>query len=359
MHVIEPARYGGAETVVKALARGAARRGNPVHVVTLHQTDAPDPLAPALASEPLVITALRCGRRKYRTEASALAELLGAWRPDVLHTHVYHADVVGVLAARRTPVATVATVHGFTDGSLRNRLYQWIDMRALRRMDAVIGVSQTVVERVRGSGIPAERIHLVPNAYDGSVPRSRDDARRALGLRGDARVIGWVGRVSHEKGADRFVDMMARLGAGVPGVMGMIVGDGPERMVVEARARSLRAPVVFAGAHEDAGRLVGAFDALAITSRTEGLPMTALHAMAADVPVIATAVGALPGLLADDAGWIVTEATPESLAAAARAALMDTADARRRAMHARKRLEADYSTAAWLERIDRVYAAIT
>src|SRR5688572_30262217 len=98
MHVIEPGPYGGAETVVSALARGAAARGDAVHVVALLQQST-TPVLVGLGRPQLQVTELRCGRRRYLREIQQLSSLIRQWAPDVVHTHVYHANVVGFFAA--------------------------------------------------------------------------------------------------------------------------------------------------------------------------------------------------------------------------------------------------------------------
>jgi glycosyltransferase involved in cell wall biosynthesis len=351
MFVIDPAPFGGAETVVAALTRGMAARGAEVNVVTLQRPPSGPRFSPA-AGERWTETAIASGKRAYLREVRALGCLIRDWRPDVIHTHVYHADVVGYLAARRSGMPIVSTVHGLTGGSLRNRVYQWIDLRVVARMDAAICVSEQLVHALRQAGAHPERLHLVPNAHDGSEALPRDAARAAVGV-ADIRspLIGWIGRLSREKGADVFVDAVGRLRGDFSAV---IIGDGPERSALEKQIRARNAPVTLLGAIPDAGRLVRAFDVLAITSRSEGLPMTVLHAMAAGVPVVATAVGGLPEALGADAGWLV-ECHDGVIAAALQEAITDRLLSERRAQRARARLEDRYSLKRWIDAYDRVY----
>jgi glycosyltransferase involved in cell wall biosynthesis len=297
-------------------------------------------------------TEIRSGRRRYAREVRELTALLRDWRPDVVHTHVYHADIVGYVAARRAGVPVVATVHGLTGGSLKNRFYQWLDLQALKRVDGVVCVSSPLVARMHAAGIPRDRVHLVPNAHDGSTALSRPEARAILGFDDQAVLVGWIGRLSHEKGADRFVRVIDSVRAGSRGV---VIGDGPERTNLERQIAATGAPVALVGARPDAARLVSAFDVLAITSRTEGLPMTVLHAMAAEVPVVATAVGALPDALGDSAGWLVEPTSESDFSTALREALADRPSARARAQRGRARLERLYSLDRWLDAMNRVY----
>jgi glycosyltransferase involved in cell wall biosynthesis len=205
---------------------------------------------------------------------------------------------------------------------------------------------------MRASGIPRDRVHFVPNAHDGSTALSRQEARAILGFDDQTALVGWIGRLSYEKGADRFVRVIDSLRSLSRGI---VIGDGPERGSLERQIAATGAPVVLVGARPDAARLVSAFDVLAITSRTEGLPMTVLHAMAAEVPVVATSVGALPDALGDSAGWLVDPASESDFSAALREAIEDRDAARARARRGRARLERLYSLDGWLDAMNRVY----
>ncbi|MBI1722482.1 MAG: glycosyltransferase [Gemmatimonadetes bacterium] len=356
VHVIAPAPYGGAESVVRALCVGAARHGREPHVAALLQTADGSRFVEQLRREAIPVTELRCGRRRYRTEARVLAELLGRLGAGVVHTHVYHADVVGYWAARATRLPVVATVHGFTRGDLKNRLYEWLDVRLLRRFDAAICVSESVRLRVLGAGVPAPRVHLVPNGYVERARLTREDARAELGLTPEARVVGWIGRLGHEKGPDVFMDVVTD--SGLSGVVGAIVGDGPLHPALEARlaqAGPRGGEIRLVGARPEAGSLLAAFDALAITSRTEGLPMVLLEAMAARVPIVSFAVGGIPDVLDEGSAWLVPPGDTARLREALRVALNDREEAERRAARARTILDDRFGLAGWLEQVEAVY----
>ena len=136
------------------------------------------------------------------------------------------------------------------------------------------------------------------------TPLSRADARRALGLPATGLIAGWVGRLSREKGIDVFIDALASLTDRT--IHAAILGDGPERTTESARAESI-APSRFRwlGAVPDAARYFAAFDLFVLSSRTEGLPMVMLEAMAAGIPIVATNVGGIPDLLSSSEGMLV------------------------------------------------------
>ncbi len=345
-----PAPFGGLESVVAGLAAGLAGRGHEVHVAaTLDRADEPHAVLDPLERAGVAVHRLAPPPRAYLAERRAIERLLGQLRPRVLHTHGYRADILAGWAGRRAGVPVVSTAHGFIGGDLRNRAYEWLQCRALRLADRVVAVSLPIRDRLRRAGVPEGRLVLLRNAFAGDPALSREEARAALGLPADMRVAGWIGRLAPEKGPDLLVEA-ARLAG--PGIAWSVIGDGPMRDAVAARAS---AAVHFHGRLAGAGRLVSAFDVLVLSSRTEGTPIILLEAMAAGVPVVATAVGGVPDVLGPAEGWLVRPGDPAALAAAVREALGDRVEAARRAASASARLGREFGREAWLDAHERLY----
>lgn len=354
LHVIEPLAAGGAESVVRGLATETRRRGEPVALAALAQSDAAMPLAEALHAQGVEVEEIRCGRRRYLAEIRALVNAIRKTQAQVVHTHVYHADLVGYRAARAADVPVVATVHGFTGGGWKNQFYQWLDRRVLRRFDAVLCVSESVRARVRDAGCDPRIVYLVPNGYTGERPLPRAEAREVLGVPRDVKAVGWVGRLSREKGAD----LLLSAAVSVPrDTMVFFVGDGPERGRLEAETAAQRR-IRFLGARSNAGCLLRAFDALVISSRTEGLPIVLLEAMTAEVPVVSFAVGGIPDVVNDNSAWLAPPGDPAALGHAIRRALESPEEAQRRASQARRILDARFGAVEWLDRIQAVYRKV-
>ena len=295
--------------------------------------------------------------RGYLTELRHVGRLLSSWRPDVLHTHGYRSDLLHGGRARGKGVATVTTLHGSSRMGGASHLFEWVQEWALRRFDAVITVSEPLAESLRVRGVGEDRIHMVPNAWtppETMVPG--DEARRMLEAPLEQLLLGWVGRLIPVKGCDVFIEALAQMDDG-PWVA-RIVGDGPQRPMLEAlaRERGLSDRVRFLGAIPDAARLFGALDLFALSSRSEGTPMVLLEAMGAGVPVVATAVGGVPNVVEDGvSGWIVPPEAPEQLARAMSEAVID-ADARsRHATGGRQQIRRKYDFDSWILRHDAVY----
>jgi glycosyltransferase involved in cell wall biosynthesis len=357
VHLTAPARFGGLESVVAALAAGAADRGHLVQVLCLLGLDPTERCAAfdRLPDRGVEVIELRNPGRSYRRERDQVRTRLRSIPRAVLHSHGYHADIVAARAARGLPNPTVSTVHGFTGGRAKNRLYEWLDLRALRRLAAVVAVSAPLRDRLAAAGIVRERIRLVPNAYAGGAsPYDRGEARGRLGLPPEGTVVGWIGRLSPEKAPDIFLEAIGRTNLEL---RASIVGDGAMRPALQAQAKLLGITdrIHWHGEVAEAGRLLPAFDVLLLSSRTEGTPIVLLEAMAAGVPVISTAVGGIPDVVGDGEAVLVPPEHPDLLADALRATLDAPDLARARAARARARLADGYGVEQWLDRYDGIY----
>ena len=356
VHVTAPAPVGGLESVVCALAGGQAALGHRPHVISIFNVGEG---AFALgAGIPGVTThVVQVPARRYWRERAAVTAIARASGAHVVHTHGYRPDVVDAGAARTLRVPSVTTVHGFTGGAgLKGRLFEQLQERAFRRFDAVVAVSQPLVERLERAGVAAQRVHCIRNAWaplHGLLDRAT--ARIRLGLPAEGVVVGWLGRLSPEKGADIFLEALGVLAAGAP--FAAFVGDGPAAASLRSRAAALGLEdrVRWCSRVDGAAALLPAFDAFVLSSRTEGTPIVLFEAMAAGVPVIATRVGGVPDVVSPVEALVVEPDNPAALAQALRATLADRGGAAARAAAARTRLEREFAVGPWLERYEALY----
>ncbi len=341
------------------MAAGQRRRGHDVWVVPLLR---PGAILPAWLAElrtaSVAVEPLVAPRWGYLTQLRGLTDLCRDRRPSVVHTHGYHADVIAGFAARRAAVPTVTTVHGFVRGDWKNRLYERLQRRAFRTFDAVMPVSRAMAGELRRSGVSPDRLHVVPNAFEAAgdaLPRAA--AREQLGLTDGCFHAGWIGRLSPEKGADLMLLALAR----VPddGLCLSVLGDGVDRARLEALAARLGVAhrVTWHGVQPQAARLAAAFDAIVLSSRSEGTPIVLFEAMAAGTPVIATAVGGVPDVVSPAEAVLVPPDDPAALSAALEAVRTDRAGAAARARAATRRLAEQFAAEPWLRRIEDVYTA--
>lgn len=364
LQLTAPGRFGGLETVVRQLATGLTGRGHEVRVVCrLAEDEDPTihPLVSALEAAGVAVELLQLPHRAYGRERTALAALIREFAADVVHTHGYHMDVVGGRAARLAGVPRVATAHGFTGGGFKNRIFEFLQRRSYRSADAVIAVSRTLADRLERDAAVAPAVHYLQNAWvrrSDRLPRER--ARRALGLDVDGIVVGWVGRMSREKGSDVVVEALRHPSAAELTLC--MVGDGSQldelRNTSPGDEDEAGASIVWPGGVPDAGRLFAAFDVFVLSSRTEGTPMVLFEAMDAVVPIVATRVGGVPDVVDSAEALLVDPEDPGALREAVLSVVAQPEAARHRAEHAKARLSTVFGPGAWLDAHEAIYRQV-
>jgi glycosyltransferase involved in cell wall biosynthesis len=278
---------------------------------------------------------------------------------DVVHTHCAKAGAVGRIAARRARVPRVVhTYHGFPfhqfQSPVRRQAYVAIERRLGRMTDMALCVGSAVAaEAVRRELIAAERVATIGVAVDGperlrasmnaGLPEARSRARALLGLPDDAAVVGAVGRLTYQKAPEDFIAAMREIGR--PGVIGIWIGGGElaDRVGRQAAGLPPGVRVVLAGERTDVLDVLPALDVFALPSRYEGLPTAIVEAMICGIPVVATAVNAVPELVIPGVtGLLVPPRRPSQLAAAVRLLLDSPETAARMAAVARVRVADQY-----------------
>ncbi len=249
-----------------------------------------------------------------------IARLIRRYRPDVIHTHLSKAGLLGRAVAMITSRAVrVHTFHGTVFGGYFGSMSSGAIVRAERflghRSDAVVALSDRQRDELIDFGIASgERIHVVPLGLPlQRFTRARgDEARRSgrsvLGIPQDAMVIVAIGRLVSIKRLDRLVEAMAIVAPAVPEVRIYLVGDGSDREKLEAQvaAAGLTDRVVFRGWSSDSPTWFAAADIVALTSDREGTPLALIEAAAAGRPVVATDVGGVSDVVADgQTGYVV------------------------------------------------------
>lgn len=279
-----------------------------------------------------------------------LARLAAAEGIHVLHCHQYTPFVYGALARLAHPrLRLVFTEHGrLADAppSPRRRLANRLLSRTPGRFFAVSDELRRFLET---EGFPPRRMEVLPNGIDpGPRPGAaeRASARRTLGLPGDASVIGTAARLDPVKDLPRLVEAFAAVRAAHPAARLVILGDGPERGAIEAARDRVGAgdAVLLPGHRADVRTLLPGFDLYVNCSTYEGVSLTILEAMAAGLPVAATAVGGTPEVVVDGAtGRLVPPRDTAALAAALAGILADPARAAGLGEAGRRRMEERFS----------------
>jgi len=286
--------------------------------------------------------------RRDNAALRTLARVFAEQRYDVVHTHSAKAGAVGRLAAVRAGTPRVVhTLHGFPFHEFqawwRRGSYVRIERWLGQRTHALLAVGGAVAAEAVRRGLAApERIRTIPPAVQSggavSGTAARGLARRRLGLPAGIRLVGTVGRIDYQKAPEQWIDALAAVGDDVWGVW---IGDGPLRadLLARARRRGIAERFRLLGYRDDVAELLPALDVFALASRYEGLPCAIVEAMGAGVPVVATAVNAVPDLVVPgETGLLVPADRPHLLGRAIGYLLDEPARAQRMAAQALRQL---------------------
>lgn len=281
---------GGQERVALDLAAAQVERGHSVDAISL----APLPhgvLASEFERRGITLHAVPKGASFDLRTIARLAKLLRDRRVDVVHTHNPQPLAYGAPAGRLARAVVVHTKHGVNPERGR-RL--WLRRIGGHLVDAYVAVSEATAAVARQNReCLGGRLHVIPNGVDLDAYRpdaaARREIRAELGIPEEAWLFGTVGRVSREKDHAFLVRAAGPLLG--PSCRLAIVGDGAELANVRAEAKAYEPWVVLPGVRHDIPRLLAAMDAFVLSSRTEGLPLALLEAMACGLPVVATNVG--------------------------------------------------------------------
>lgn len=299
--------------------------------------------------------------RSAREVAQHLREL----HADVLLTHNYKPNLIGLLAARRCHVPIIAVSRGWTWATLRVRLYEAIDRRMLRWMDRVVCVSEGQAVKVRKAGVAEERVEVVRNSVNvDRFARSVEGAEKSLRSlipRPVSQVVLAVGRLSPEKGFDDFIEAARMVLQRRADVGFVIIGDGPLKKELQSQinAAGLKSSVMLSGFRNDVDQLLPHATLLVQSSHTEGMPNVVLEAMAASVPVVATSVGGTPELIVHgESGYLVPAGDAEILSEGMLSLLGDSMERARIAAAARLRVEEQFSFASQAASYERLFGKL-
>lgn len=323
LHVITSISRGGAENHLVDLVAGQIRSGLAVQVAYLKDDGYWTARLTALGAG---VTNLGMSWYGDLTPLRALRRLIRSFRPDLVHAHMPPAELytrLALLGDRRPLVISKHNDEPFYRGFGQRWVAAWVARRAGR----VIAISDAVRAYFCGGGLglPADQVITVrygidTDPYQGVSPASVAALRAEWGVSPETLLIGTVARLAPQKALDVLLDGFARYlhGASVPAKL-VIVGTGPLREQLEAQAAGLGISdrVIWAGFREDIPVVMNALDLFALTSIYEGFGLVLLEAMAAAQPVVASAVSAIPEIVADGVtGRLVPPREPGLLASA-------------------------------------------
>ncbi|MDP9435052.1 MAG: glycosyltransferase family 4 protein [Actinomycetota bacterium] len=294
---------------------------------------------------------------------NAVAHDLRMHPVDVFHVHVGtgRENFDGARAAGCAGVpAVLQTLHlPWQMGSRKHRVPFFAAIEPVDRLVAVSELQRRSYERI---GVPAERFVTVPNGIRTRAGGpGRAAARAALGLHPAARVVLTVGRLLHYKGQRHLIDAVPDLAARFPDLAVVVLGDGPlhRALTEQAAALGVADRVHLPGFRPDARLLLDAADVFVLPSRQEAMPLAALEAMDAGLPVVASRVfGSAEVVVDGTTGLLVRPGDPRALGCAVAELLDDPERARRCGAAGRQRYLEHYSSARMAAQTLAVYRAV-
>ena len=363
LQVTNSLNFGGLERLVVDLALGLDRnRFEPMVACLKYKGN----LAPELEAAGVPVFALNADvdpRRRYRT-FRGLQRLIREHRVDVVHTH-NTGPLIDTLLARLTQWRGVRVVH--TDHTRPHwpdkRKYMWAEYLASFWVRSLVAVSEEARDKlVEYEGIHRHWIQLIDNGIDVGRFLVPEDARQAMLAELDAtgfdQCVGVIAMHRQQKGITHLLQAVPAILEACPNTGFLLGGGGPleEAHQEEARALGISEHVRFLGRRSDVPNLLSTFDVYVLPSESEGLPIGLLEAMAANRPIVATAVGAVPRVLNEGAcGRLVEPGVPKALATAVIELLQDRVTAQALADAARERVAADFSIQRTTQDYQRLY----
>ena len=291
-----------------------------------------------------------------------LFRLLRHLRPDILHAHLYRAELFGVLTGRLAGVpGIVCTMHNANLYMVHKVLRRLLAM-AYRFADRVITLFDEASTQLRNDyRVPGSRLVTIHHGYN-AVEQDPPPKHEPAGT-GNVSVVGTVGRLAKQKAHDVLLNALAQILRRRPGTRLTIAGHDDEGLRPELEALSarleLQEAVQFKGYVDNIQSFLDEIDVFVLSSDNEGLPISLLEAMAVGKPIVATRVGGVPEVVVDGVtGLLVPTRDPEALADAILRLLEDPSEARRMGARGRERLMQQFTMERMVERTCAVYREV-
>lgn len=284
-----------------------------------------------------------------------LLRLVVRFRPDIVHTHLYRADIAGTTIARllRVPVV-VASVHNLDLETNYQRIKPMV-LSAYRRASGVIAISHAVRRQlIESYGLQESQVRTIHYGLDTNDWPAPDRSQNQ-----DA-VLGTVGRLAYQKGYDVLLSALSKVSVALPSIHLRIIGHDDEglRRKLEDQAKDLNVVrhVAFEGFSDSIRRELLDMDVFVLASRWEGFGLVLLEAMAAGLPVVATKVGPIPEICLEDVtALLVPPNDAEALADALQRLAVDTELRTRLGAAGRQRFLESFSSSVTAKKTISVY----
>ncbi len=255
--------------------------------------------------------------------AARVLRVLREFRPHIVHSHLFFADLVGGLLSQLSAVPVLVTTRHIEEEALRSPAAAFAARRLVGVFDRVVVVSNAVARFLSKTlNLREHRMRLIPYGFPprkGLPENGQNGLRAALGLPPDSRLVTMVGSLTPRKGVDDLLRAASLIRDAVPQARFLLVGRGDQRRELEETARllDLNETVRFLGFRRDVQEILAGSDLLVLPSHWEGFGLVLLEAMNASLPVVGTRRGAIPEVVRDgETGLLVPPKDPQALATA-------------------------------------------
>lgn len=363
LSLIDSLTWGGAESLLADLAFAAPAAGLELSVAQLRDVDG-SPSAQRLREAGVEPVVLGTGRLSDPRSLLKVLAHLRSERPDIVHTHLDAADVLGGVAARSLGIPVVSTVHLAAaavsdDPGLRGGAKRALTVLARCACDDQVLVVSDAARRGYLARTPfrRSRVRTVHNGIrEPAPPVPADVTRASLGIAPDAVIAVMVAVLRPGKGHDVAAEAVSRLRVRHPNLTLLIVGDGPSRAEVERIAEPLGSHAVLTGHRDDVADLLAASDVLLHPTTMDAFPTSLIEAAAASLPVVATAVGGIPEIVDDERTGLLVDKPDAGAVEHALGRLLDSPELRARlGTAAREHYSTFLSAERWVAELRDVY----
>ena len=371
VHVIKVKGVAGAENHLLILLDGLRKRGIDAEFLLL--------VEPSLPVDEMVQAAEARGIPARRVTIRGNADLglyrrllrqLRDCKPDIVHTHLLHADLFAIPVTwlmrfpRKRPVI-ISSRHN--DDAFRAQSYQRTLNNLLWRItDAGIAISEAVRRfSIDVEGVRPDHIHTIYYGYQstqGDLTALRREVRKELGIPTEQTVIGMVCRLIEQKGISHGIRAFGQIAAHFPEAVLLILGEGKLRASLEAQVKELKLEdkVRFLGWRADGARMMAGFDIFLMPSLWEGFGLVMLEAMAQGVPIVGSAVSAIPEVVVNgETGLLVPPRDEIGLADALAVLLYDAPLRKHMGLMGTERLETNFSVTKMVDETAALYEKLT
>lgn len=369
VHIVKVVGVAGAERHLFTLLGGLRDNGIDAHIILLVEYNKPmSPYIRDLTKRGVSVEAMIIRHHADITLLYRLWRSLRQLAPDIVHTHLIHADLYGTLAARLAGVPTVISSRHNDDAFRYRKPVKMVNNLLWRMMNAGIAISDAIARfSIAVEGAKPEQMHRIHYGMDTSIPpldraKITQDLHTRLNLHPQTILVGMVCRLIEQKGVRYGLEAFIEVANAFPSAHLLVIGDGLLRRELEARtqAAGMSDRVHFMGWQPDAPQFMAALDILLAPSLWEGFGLVLLEAMAQQTAIIASSVSAIPEVVSDrETGILVPPRNVEALKTALSELLEDEAMRQHMGKMGRARLESTFNAARMVKETIALYHTVT